>query len=187
MITATSPDDRRTQLDAGRLLQRIHLSATSRGIALQHMNQITERIDREATTGATPTFAPRYAELLPERRTAATDLPGRLPDPRGSPDTAPIRQVGDPMSRRRPGDPPGRHRGGPRRPRGTDPGRCWLRHPRVDRRQARERVSRVCSLSRSRRWLGLPLSTSANHSFRCCPGLRAPWGCSALRCSASPR
>ena len=53
------------QLDAGRLLQRIHLTATSQGIALQHMNQITERIDREATTGAAPTFAPRFAELLP--------------------------------------------------------------------------------------------------------------------------
>jgi hypothetical protein len=65
VITTTSPDSRRTQLDAGRLLQRIHLAATSRGVALQHMNQITERIDREATTGARPTFAPRFAALLP--------------------------------------------------------------------------------------------------------------------------
>ncbi len=66
VITATWPDDRRTQLDAGRLLQRVHLAATSRGIALQHMNQVTERIDREATTPAEPTFAPRFAELLPD-------------------------------------------------------------------------------------------------------------------------
>ena len=65
VISTTEPDDRSVQLDAGRLLQRIHLSATSRGIALQHMNQITERIDREATTGASPTFAPRFASLLP--------------------------------------------------------------------------------------------------------------------------
>jgi nitroreductase len=65
VITSTSPDDRQTQLEAGRLLQRIHLAATSRGIALQHMNQVTERIDREATTGAVATFAPRFAELLP--------------------------------------------------------------------------------------------------------------------------
>ena len=65
VITTTTPDDRSTQLQAGRLLQRIHLSATSRGIALQHMNQITERIDREATTGARPTFGPRFAALLP--------------------------------------------------------------------------------------------------------------------------
>ncbi|MGW6276157.1 hypothetical protein [Kribbella sp. NPDC055071] len=34
-------------------------------LGLQHMNQITERIDREATTGAPPTFAPRFTELFP--------------------------------------------------------------------------------------------------------------------------
>ncbi len=65
VITTASADDRRTQLNAGRLLQRIHLTATSRGVALQHLNQITERIDREASTGAAPTFAPRFAALLP--------------------------------------------------------------------------------------------------------------------------
>lgn len=70
VITTSSPDERATQLTAGRLLQRIHLTATSQGIALQHMNQITERIDRESTTGAAATFAPRFAGLLP---------PGGLP------------------------------------------------------------------------------------------------------------
>jgi hypothetical protein len=65
VITAASPDDRQTQLNAGCLLQRIHLTATSRDIALQHMNQITERMDREQATGASPTFAPRFADLLP--------------------------------------------------------------------------------------------------------------------------
>jgi len=65
VITTDSPDNRATQLSAGQLLQRIHLTATSDGIALQHMNQITERIDREVTTGAPPTFAPRFAALLP--------------------------------------------------------------------------------------------------------------------------
>ena len=65
VITTDAPDDRATQLMAGRLLQRIHLAATSQGIALQHMNQITERIDRERTTGAVATFAPRFGALLP--------------------------------------------------------------------------------------------------------------------------
>jgi hypothetical protein len=65
VITTTAPDDRRVHLDAGRLLQRIHLQATTAGIALHHMNQITERIDREASTGAPATFAPRFASLLP--------------------------------------------------------------------------------------------------------------------------
>jgi hypothetical protein len=65
VITSRTPDDRTAQLSAGRLLERIHLTATSRGVALHHMNQITERIDRERSTGSTPTFAPRFAELLP--------------------------------------------------------------------------------------------------------------------------
>jgi hypothetical protein len=65
VITVVEPDDVRIQLAAGRLLQRIHLAATGHGIALQHMNQVTERIDREATTGARATFAPRFAALLP--------------------------------------------------------------------------------------------------------------------------
>ena len=65
VVTTSAPDDRRVQLDAGRLVQRIHLRATAAGIALHHMNQITERIDREAATGAAATFAPRFAALLP--------------------------------------------------------------------------------------------------------------------------
>ena len=65
VITASVPGARESQLRAGRLLQRIHLTATRSGVALQHMNQITERIDRETTTGAVPTFAPRFAALLP--------------------------------------------------------------------------------------------------------------------------
>jgi hypothetical protein len=65
VVTATSPDDRATQLRTGRLLQRIHLTATSLGVALQHLNQITERIDAERVVGRPATFAPRFAELLP--------------------------------------------------------------------------------------------------------------------------
>jgi nitroreductase len=65
VITSSDPDDRRTQLLAGRLLQRIHLTATTRGIALHHMNQITERMDAERSSGAEPTFGPRLARLLP--------------------------------------------------------------------------------------------------------------------------
>jgi hypothetical protein len=65
VLTAADPDDRATQLVTGRLLERIHLTATSRGVALQHMNQITERMDRERLTGAPATFGPRFAALLP--------------------------------------------------------------------------------------------------------------------------
>ncbi|MFI5909776.1 Acg family FMN-binding oxidoreductase [Dactylosporangium sp. NPDC051541] len=64
VITTATPDDRAVQLTAGRLLERVHLTATARGLALHHMNQVTERIDREHAAGAAPTFAPRFAKLL---------------------------------------------------------------------------------------------------------------------------
>ena len=65
VVTASSPDDRVTQLHAGRLLQRIHLTATTLGVALHHMNQITERIDAEQIAGQPATFSPRFATHLP--------------------------------------------------------------------------------------------------------------------------
>ncbi len=54
-----------SRLTAGRLLQRIHLAATAGGLGMQHMNQMTERIDREADQGAPATFLPRLQALLP--------------------------------------------------------------------------------------------------------------------------
>jgi hypothetical protein len=78
VITAADPGDRRTRLQAGRLLQRIHLLATTEKVALHHMNQITERIDREQDTAATAVFEPRFAALLPaEARPMATFRVGR--------------------------------------------------------------------------------------------------------------
>jgi hypothetical protein len=52
------------RLTGGRLLQRIHLAATTEGIAMQHMNQVTERIDRERALGTPATFGPRLQALL---------------------------------------------------------------------------------------------------------------------------
>lgn len=71
VITVADPNDPRTRINGGGLLQRLHLAATDRGLAFQHMNQITERIDRQASQGVAPTFAQRYDSLL------AT--PGRSP------------------------------------------------------------------------------------------------------------
>ena len=65
VVTAADPDDVATRLAAGRLLQRVHLAATAGGLALQHMNQVTERIDRDRVLGNAPVFAPRLAALLP--------------------------------------------------------------------------------------------------------------------------
>jgi hypothetical protein len=64
IITVGDTTDVRSRLIGGRLLERIHLRATHHGIALHHMNQITERIDREQATAATRHFADRFASLL---------------------------------------------------------------------------------------------------------------------------
>jgi hypothetical protein len=69
VITATDVASPEQRLTGGRLLQRIHLAATAEGIALQHMNQVTERIDRELALGAEASFAPRLQAL----RAPATD------------------------------------------------------------------------------------------------------------------
>ncbi|WP_329311092.1 Acg family FMN-binding oxidoreductase [Streptomyces sp. NBC_01262] len=64
VLLVTDPRDPAQQLAGGRLLQRIHLAVTSRGLALQHMNQITERIDRDLGLGRQPEFGPRLAALV---------------------------------------------------------------------------------------------------------------------------
>jgi hypothetical protein len=51
---------------AGRPWQWMHLRATVSGIAMQPLNQIHERIDREATTGIDPVFSRDLAALAPD-------------------------------------------------------------------------------------------------------------------------
>ena len=77
------------RLAGGRLWQRLHLWATSRGIAMQPLNQLPERADREATTGIEPRFGRRlttfvgddgWQALMPFRLGYATTE--ALPSPR---------------------------------------------------------------------------------------------------------
>jgi hypothetical protein len=49
-------DDRVQQLEAGRAWQRMHLWATSRGLAMQPLNQMAERQDREQQLGLDADF-----------------------------------------------------------------------------------------------------------------------------------
>ncbi|MGA2829819.1 MAG: hypothetical protein ABSF03_27330 [Streptosporangiaceae bacterium] len=69
VITVRDPGDALTRLRGGQLIERLHLSATVQGLGFQHMNQITERIDREASLGQPPAFSDRFDALL--------DSPGR--------------------------------------------------------------------------------------------------------------
>jgi nitroreductase len=56
----------RDRLEGGRLLERVHLWATGNGIALQHMNQLTERADRERELGIRPQFGDALAQFMPD-------------------------------------------------------------------------------------------------------------------------
>ena len=65
MVIARDASDPRQRLLGGRLLQRVHLWATGEGIAVHHMNQLTERADREAQLGAEPRFGAALRALVP--------------------------------------------------------------------------------------------------------------------------
>jgi hypothetical protein len=64
VITVSDPDDPVLRLVGGRLLQRVHLAATVAGLGVQHMNQVTERIDRDSRLGQSARFGPRMDALL---------------------------------------------------------------------------------------------------------------------------
>lgn len=63
---APQTDQRRSWLNAGRLWQRLHLTATTQGIAMQPLNQLAERTDREAQLGIPPQFGDVLDDLAGE-------------------------------------------------------------------------------------------------------------------------
>jgi len=65
IVVARDATDVRQQLEGGRLLQRIHLWTTGHDLALHHMNQITERADREIQLDASPRFGDAFTQFVP--------------------------------------------------------------------------------------------------------------------------
>lgn len=63
IAAAADGTDPAQRVAAGRLFQRVHLAATIRGLALQPLNQVFERVDRETSAGLEPTFQTALAEL----------------------------------------------------------------------------------------------------------------------------
>ena len=64
VVVVDDPTSRRDQLAGGRLLQRLHLWATANDLGFQHMNQITERIDRDIALGRVSPFSSPLDELV---------------------------------------------------------------------------------------------------------------------------
>ena len=66
IVVVHDATDNAQRIAGGRLYQRLHLSAVNRGLAMQPLNQITERIDREKLLGLNPRFTQAAADLMPE-------------------------------------------------------------------------------------------------------------------------
>jgi hypothetical protein len=58
--------DNTQRIQAGRVWQRMHLWATSRGLAMQPLNQVVERAEREQSAGLRPDFTNEVAAMIPE-------------------------------------------------------------------------------------------------------------------------
>jgi hypothetical protein len=63
-IVVDDPTDRAQRIAGGRLVQRLHLWCTAHDLGFQHMNQITERIDRDRQLGRPAIFETPLADLV---------------------------------------------------------------------------------------------------------------------------
>ena len=63
LIAVRDRYERVSAIAAGRAWQRLHLSATAKGLAMQPLNQPLEMIDRERQAGRGPSWAARLARL----------------------------------------------------------------------------------------------------------------------------
>src|SRR5579859_8068044 len=93
-VVVHDPADHAQRVHAGRVWQRLHLWATANGLALQPLNQMLERADRERATGQSPVFGTAVAALLPERGWAPV-MPFRIGYPTIHPLPSPRRSADD--------------------------------------------------------------------------------------------
>jgi len=63
-LTVRNGQDRKQQLNAGRLWARMQLWATKEGLVMQPLNQATERASREVILGSTPHFGTSLQTLV---------------------------------------------------------------------------------------------------------------------------
>ncbi|HEY0259555.1 MAG TPA: hypothetical protein VGC18_06870 [Lacisediminihabitans sp.] len=94
VITVPDVADRTRQVQGGRLVERAHLAATAHGLGFQHLNQITERIDRDRSLGARDRFSGRLGALIGAPASTAL-LAFRVGYPAGSAMRSPRRALAD--------------------------------------------------------------------------------------------
>jgi hypothetical protein len=69
-LVVRDPTDPVQRLGAGRIWQRMHLSATAGGLGMQPLCQVLERIDREQSAGLPADFSSAMSAMLPTGRHA---------------------------------------------------------------------------------------------------------------------
>jgi hypothetical protein len=94
MIAVADLYDRASAIEAGRLWQRLHLIATASGLAAQPLNQLAERVDREAELRMLPTTAEALASIIGTDALRPTFL-FRMGYPRRQPPHSPRRPLTD--------------------------------------------------------------------------------------------
>lgn len=90
LISVRDNQDRSQQIQAGQLWQKLHLWATLQGMAMQPLDQIPQRADREKQLNLPPHFAPALQELVADPqwkgvlsfRAGYPTKPGPAPSPR---------------------------------------------------------------------------------------------------------
>lgn len=103
LITVPDAGETVDRIQGGRLLQRIHLFATARGLAVGHLNMMTVRADRERQIGGDARCTTALAELAGSgrRQVLATF---RIGYPVRSAGTSPRRPVASVLANRRTSD-----------------------------------------------------------------------------------
>jgi hypothetical protein len=64
LLAVRNGQDRKQQLGAGRVWERMHLWVTKEGLAMQPLNQVVERAAREVVLGSTPHFGTSLQTLV---------------------------------------------------------------------------------------------------------------------------
>lgn len=70
LLSLQDPGNAEARIQVGRAFQRLHLWATLQGLAMQPLNQVTERIARDRSLGSTSPFEGPLAALTPQGRVA---------------------------------------------------------------------------------------------------------------------
>lgn len=93
LVAISDRADTAQRMAAGRLFQRVHLAATTKGLAVQPLNQVFERVDREIAARLEPIFGTALTDLTPAGQQIVMAF--RIGNPTTSPHLSPRRPAED--------------------------------------------------------------------------------------------